>query len=466
MTARPSVADDGTSGPTTAGSGGNGEVDTELRRSITGPLLFVFILGDVLGAGIYALTGVIAGKVGGAVWVPLLVALAMALLTAASYAELVTKYPRAGGAAVFAQRAFGKPIVSFLVGFSMLAAGVTSAAGLTLAFTGDYLKVFLDVPAVPAAAVFLVVVAALNARGIKESMRANLVMTMIEVSGLVLVVVLAAIVLGHGDGDLGRVVEFGSDRSPALGVLAAALLAYYSFVGFETSANVAEEVENVGRVYPRALFGALLAAGAVYVLVGIAVSVVLPAEELADSSGPLAAVVAASDVGVPDWVFSTIALVAIANGALLTMIMASRLAYGMAQEGLLPGPLTKVLPGRRTPWVAIVATTAVAIALAATGSLAALAETVVLLLLIVFVSTNIAVLVLRRDAVPHRHFRVPVILPVLALGTCVLLLTQQSAVTWLRAGLLLAVGGIVYLFSRRSSSASAASSEDGRSNVT
>lgn len=122
-----------------------------LARAITGPLLFMFILGDVLGAGIYALVGVIAGEVGGAVWVPLLVALAMALLTATSYAELVTKYPRAGGAAVFAQRAFRKPLISFLVGFSMLAAGVTSAAGLALAFSGDYLKAFIDVPTVPAA---------------------------------------------------------------------------------------------------------------------------------------------------------------------------------------------------------------------------------------------------------------------------------------------------------------------------
>ena len=307
-----------------------------LARAITGPLLFIFILGDVLGAGIYALVGVIAGEVGGAVWVPLLVALAMALLTATSYAELVTKYPRAGGAAVFAQRAFRKPLVSFLVGFSMLAAGVTSAAGLALAFSGDYLKAFVDVPTVPAALVFLLLVGLLNARGIKESMRANVVMTVVEVTGLVLVVVLACVVLGRGDGNLTRLVEFDDSRSPALGVLAAALLAYYSFVGFETSANVAEEVKNVSKVYPRALFGALVTAGVAYVLVGFSASVVLPADELAESSGPLLAVVSAADVGFPPRLFSLIALVAVANGALLTMIMASRLTYGMASEGLLP----------------------------------------------------------------------------------------------------------------------------------
>nr|WP_314142300.1 APC family permease [uncultured Rhodococcus sp.] len=407
-------------------------------------MLFVFILGDVLGAGIYALVGEIAGEVGGAIWLPMLVALLMALLTAASYAELVTKYPRAGGAAVFAQRAYGRPLVSFLVGFSMLAAGVTSAAGLALAFSGDYLGVFLDVPAVPAAVVFLLLVGLLNARGITESLRANLAMTVVEVSGLVLIVALAGLVLSRGDGTPSRVLEFTDQTTPTLAVLGAALLAFYSFVGFETSANIAEEVEDVRRVYPRALLGAVTVAGVVYVLVGLAVSTVVPADTLAQSSGPLLEVVAAADAGIPPWVFSLVALVAVANGALLTMIMASRLTFGMARDGLLPGALAKVLPGRKTPWAAIVATTVVAMVLCSTGSVAALAETVVLLLLFVFISTNVAVLVLRSDRADSGHFRTPTALPVLALITCAVLLTQQSAATWLRAGLLLAVGVALY----------------------
>ncbi|WP_442978168.1 APC family permease [Rhodococcoides yunnanense] len=409
-----------------------------------GKMLFVFILGDVLGAGIYALVGEIAGEVGGAIWLPMLVALLMALLTAASYAELVTKYPRAGGAAVFAQRAYGKPLVSFLVGFSMLAAGVTSAAGLALAFSGDYLGVFLEVPAVPAAVVFLLLVGLLNARGITESLRANLVMTVVEVSGLVVIVALAGLVIGRGDGVPSRVLEFTDETTPTLAVLGAALLAFYSFVGFETSANIAEEVEDVRRVYPRALLGAVTVAGVVYVLVGLAVSTVVPAETLSQSTGPLLEVVAAADAGIPTWVFSLVALVAVANGALLTMIMASRLTFGMARDGLLPGALAKVLPGRKTPWIAIVATTVVAMILCTTGSVAALAETVVLLLLFVFVSTNVAVLVLRGDRADTDHFRTPTALPVLALITCAVLLTQQSGATWLRAGLLLAVGVALY----------------------
>ncbi|BBX71235.1 APC family permease [Mycolicibacterium psychrotolerans] len=421
---------------------------TKLARSITGPLLFLFILGDVLGAGIYALMGVLSDEVGGVLWAPLVIALLMALLTAGSYAELVTKYPRAGGAAVFADRAFGKPLLSFLVGFSMLAAGVTSAAGLALAFSGDYLATFVDVPVVPAALVFLVLVACLNARGISESLKTNVVMTVIELSGLLIVIAVVAVMLGRGDGDVGRVVEFPDGSPPALAILGGAIIAYYSFVGFETSANVVEEIKDPSRVYPRALFGALITAGVMYALVGLASAIALPPEELSESTGPLLAVVGASGAGIPDWVFSLIALIAVANGALLTMIMSSRLTYGMAEQGLLPGVLTRVLPNRRTPWVAIVATTVVAMMLTLVGDLSTLAQTVVLLLLFVFLSTNVAVLVLRRDHVGHPHFRVWTFVPVLGVASCVLLLTQQSATVWLFAGVLLVVGVVLYVVAR------------------
>jgi amino acid transporter len=426
----------------------DGLADGKLKRRITGPLLFLFILGDVLGAGIYALMGVLSNKVGGVLWAPLLVALVLALLTAGSYAELVTKYPKAGGAAVFAERAFRRPLVSFLVGFCMLAAGVVSAAGLALAFAGDYLATFIDVPAVPAAVVFLGLVAGLNARGISESVKTNVVMTVIELSGLLIVIVAGAVVIGAGRGDISRVGQFPAGSVPALAILAGAIIAYYSFVGFETSANVAEEIRNPSRVYPAALFGALLTAGVVYVLVGLASATVLAPSDLAQSSGPLLEVVSESGLGVPEWVFSAIALIAVANGALLTMIMSSRLAFGMAEHRLLPATLTRVLPQRRTPWVAIVATTAVAMALTLIGDLSTLAETVVLLLLFVFISTNVAVLVLRRDTVDHHHFRVWTVVPVLGVASCLLLLTQQTAKVWLFGAILLVVGAVLYFAAR------------------
>ncbi|MCC9197061.1 amino acid permease [Arthrobacter sp. zg-Y820] len=417
---------------------------SKLKQGITGPMLYLFILGDVLGAGIYALVGEVSGEVGGAIWVPLAVALLLALLTASSYAELVTKYPKAGGAAVFAERAFKRPIISFMVGFCMLAAGVTSAAGLSLAFTGDYLASFVDVPPGPAAIVFLLLVALLNARGISESVRSNVVMTVIEVSGLVLVIVLVAVMVGQGNGHPEQITQFPAGVNPATAVLGASVIAYYSFVGFEVSANVAEEVRDVQRVYPKALFGAMLTAGVVYLLIGVAAAAALPTGDLANSSGPLLAVVSATGFGVPDWLFSLIALVAVANGALLTMIMSSRLTFGMAEQGLLPRVFGRVLPNRKTPWVAIIATTGVAMVLTVTGGLESLAETVVLLLLLVFLSTNLSVIVLRRDPVDHKHFRAPLVLPYLAIASCVLLLAQQSGSVWLRAGILLAIGLVLY----------------------
>jgi len=419
-----------------------------LKRAVTGPMLLLFILGDVLGAGVYALAGTIAGQVGGAIWVPLLIALCFAMLTAGSYAELVTKYPHAGASAVFAGKAFKSPLISFLIGFCMLAAGVTSAAGLSLAFAGDYMAPFIQLPAHVVALIFLVVIALLNARGIKESLSANLVMTVIEVSGLLLVIVAAVWFFQTGEADLSRAVQFKEGINPAYAVLGAALLAFYSFVGFETSANMAEEVRNVRKVYPRALFGALLIAGAIYMGVGVAAAAVMPIDQLIHSSAPLLEVVKASHLGIPPRLFAFIALVAVANGALLTMIMSSRLAYGMSRQGLLPHALSKVLPERRTPWVAIVATTVVAIILTLTGSLATLAETVVLLLLFVFISTNLAVLILRRDHVEADHFRAPTWVPVLAIMSCLILLTQQSAETWLRAGVLILVGVALYFLAR------------------
>lgn len=221
------------------------------------------------------------------------------------------------------------------------------------------------------------------------------------------------------------------------------MLAYYSFVGFETSVNVAEETRDPRRSYPRALFGALATAGAVYVLVGVAASVAVPTARLAESSGPLLEVVEEAG-GVPTRLFSAIALVAVANGALLTGIMSSRLAYGMAKDGLLPAALTKVLPGRRTPWAAIAVTTVLSMLLALTGSVATLASTLVLLLLVVFLMVNTAVLVLRRDDRGEAdHFRAPTVLPVLGAASCVALATQIEAEVWLRGLLVVAVGTVL-----------------------
>jgi APA family basic amino acid/polyamine antiporter len=423
---------------------------SKLKKVVTGPLLFAFIIGDTLGAGIYTLVGTMAADVGGVIWLPLLIALVVALLTAGTYAELITKYPHAGGAARYADRAFNKPYVSFLVGFLMMSSGITSAAALSNAFAGDYLSALLPVPAAPAAIVFIALLTLINLRGVRESLSANLVASVIEVSGLVIVIFCAAVVFGNGSGEPGRVFEFAPDVTPVAGAFAASVVAFFSFLGFEAAANMAEEVRNPSKVYPRALFGALSTAAVVYLLIALGAVIVLPPADLAESSGPLLDVVAASGVGIPSWLFSLIALVAIANGALLFMVMASRVAYGLADSNLLPSAFGKVLTKRRTPWVSILVVAGVTMVLSLFGDVGTLAETTVLLLLLVFISANVSVLVLKKDKVEHKHFNVPKVIPVLAIIASIVLLTQQSGIVWLGALGYVVVGTILFFIAKAS----------------
>lgn len=410
-------------------------------------MLFFFILGDILGGGIYALVGVVGAEVGGAIWAAFLVALLLAALTAGSYAELVTKYPRAGGAALYAKRAFRGGLPSFLVAFAVVASGVTSAAALARAFGGDYLAEFVSLPVALTALAFIAVVAVVNFVGILVSVRLNLAFTLVELCGLALVVAIGLAALGSGEGDPGRALELKVGSAPVFAILGGAALAFYALIGFEDSVNIAEETTRPERSYPLALFGGLAAAGAIYLAVTVVASMAVPTDRLAASSGALLEVVRLGPLAVPTKVFSVIGLIALANGALINMIMASRLLYGMASEGVLPAALGR-LSRRGTPLVAIVFTTALAAGLIVTGDLGGLADTTVLLLLCVFITVNVAALVLRGDRVDHEHFRVPIALPPLGIVACLVVMTQAETETWLRAGLLVGLGVLLWAAQR------------------
>ena len=424
----------------------------DLKRGIGPWLLLFFVLGDIVGAGIYALVGEVGALVGGAIWAAFLAAFFLALFTASSYAELVTKYPRAGGSATYVNNAFRSPFVSFMVAFAVMASGITSACTLTLAFSGDYLAQFISVPIIGAALVFMVLIGCINFYGISESVRINVILTCVEITGLVLIVVIGAAALSTGAGDPGRPFEFKEGTSVLTALLAGTVLAFYALIGFDDSVNVAEETQHPSRNYPRAIFGALLLAGVVYLLVTFTASMVVPTGTLADSSGPLLEVVKAGPIAIPTQLFAAIALLAVSNGALINMIMASRIIYGMGDQGVMPTAFSRVHPGRRTPWVSILFTTVIALlVLIAIGrndeALATLGSTTVVLLLIAFVMVNIAVLVLRRDEVGHGHFRTPTIFPILGAVVAAGLLTYQavSDVSVFRlAALLLLLGAILY----------------------
>ena len=424
----------------------------DLKRGIGPWLLLFFILGDIVGAGIYALVGEVGGLVGGAIWSAFLCAFVLAIFTASSYAELVTKYPRAGGSATYVNNAFRNPFVSFMVAFAVMASGITSACTLTLAFSGDYLAQFISVPIIGAAIVFMLLITAINFYGISESVRINVVLTLVEITGLILIIIIGIAALAGGHGDPGRAFEFKEGTSVLTALLAGTVLAFYALIGFDDSVNVAEETQHPSRNYPRAIFGALLLAGVIYLLVTFTASMVVPTATLAESSGPLLEVVEAGPIAIPIKLFAAIALLAVSNGALINMIMASRIVYGMGDQGVMPTAFSNVHPGRRTPWVSIAFTSVIALLVLITigrndEALSTLGSTTVVLLLIAFVMVNISVLVLRRDEVGHEHFRTPTVFPILGAVIAAALLIYQAAsdiTVFGLAAVLLAVGVVLY----------------------
>jgi APA family basic amino acid/polyamine antiporter len=419
-----------------------------LKRVIGPNLLFFFILGDMLGGGIYALVGEVGAEVGGAIWTAFLAAFVLAALTACAYAELVTKYPYAAGAALYVNKAFKVPFVTFMVAFAVMASGITSAGALSKAFAGDYFAQFMDAPELGVALVFFAIVMVINLIGISESVKTNAAFTTIEVIGLLIIIMIGIFALFGGDADPGRALEFKEGTSPLLLIVAGTTLAFYALIGFEDSVNVAEEVRDPTRAFPRALFAGLIVAGLVYLLVTLVASMVVNTNQLANSDAPLLEVVKEGPVDLPLKLFALIALFAVSNGALLNMIMASRLVYGMANQGIVPRVFRTLLPGRRTPWLAILFTTALGVVLIITGDLGVLADTTVMLLLIAFALVNVAVLVLRRDSVDHDHFTAPTFAPVLGAVISVFLITQNEAEIYARAGILLAIGLVFWVVNR------------------
>jgi amino acid transporter len=365
----------------------------------------------------------------------------------------VSKFPQAAGAALYVHKAFKAPLLTFIVAFAVMCSGVSSAAALATAFGGDYLSEFVELPTILVGLAVVAGVSLINFRGIKESAGFNLGCTVIELGGLFLVVVIGAAFLFDGGGDAARAFEFkDSDTTAALLVVAGASIAFYALIGFEDAVNVAEETEEATtRAFPRTLFMGLGIAGAVYLLVTIIAGMAVPADRLAGSDGPLLEVVTQGPLSVNSQLFSAIALFALVNGCLLNLVMASRLMYGMANEGVVPRILGRVHEGRRTPWVAILFTAAIAAVLVTLGDLETLADTTVLLLLLVFIGVNVALLVLRRQPVEHDHFKAWTALPWLGTATCAGLAVQQvvedpKLVLW--AGGLLLFGLILWIVER------------------
>ena len=438
-----------------------------LKKAITPKLLVLFIVGDILGTGVYALTGEVAGQVGGAGWLPIIIAFAIAMVSALSYVEMVTKYPHAAGAALYVHKAFGVHFLTFMVTFAVLSSGITSASTSSIFLAENVLAAFrledslgegaATVTATVIALAFLGLVACINLYGVSESVKANVALTLIELTGLMVVMLVGFYAIGRGQADFSRVILFETpgEKGLFMAVIGATALAFFSMVGFEDSVNMAEETVDPVKNFPRALITGLSITGVIYVLISILAVAVVPIGQLTESTTPLLEVVKEGAPAIPiDTIFAFISIFAVANTVLINMMMASRLLYGMAKQAVLPGFLRGVLKGRRTPWAGIVFSTVLAVALVlsvryvlAEDTIAALGGTTALLLLTVFGLVNISVLVLRKDKVDVRHFRTPTALAVIGAITSFALVSPiaQPTQNYVIAGGLLLVGLALYV---------------------
>lgn len=398
------IVNDNAAAPTDTGPDQPRTVEDGLQRRIGAPLLLLLVVGDILGAGIYILVGQVSSEVGGAAWLSFLGAFAVAGLSASSYSELVTRFPGSAGSALYAERAFNRRTLTFIVGMAVLLSSLSTAATTARAFAGDYLQVFVELPVIPVTIGVLAVLTIVSIRGIELSARVNVGMTLVEIAGLVTVIVIGIAALGDGIGDPGRAVDFSNLSRD--GFLSATALAFFAFLGFEDAVHLSEEVRDPRRTFPRVLFAAVAITSVLYLSVVLVATMAVPGDVLAGSDGPLLEVVGLGPLAIePRW-FAVVALVAVTNTSLFALVASSRLLYGMAIGGSVPPVFGRVHPRWRTPVAASIATALLAAVLGSTGAVEDLAEAAVTLLLGVLLLVNLAAWLTRQGA-DAAAFRAP-----------------------------------------------------------
>ena len=433
-----------------------------LRRSLGLAAVVFYGVGDILGAGIYALVGKIAGIAGTASWIAFGGAFVVASLTALSYAELGGRFPRSGGASYFCQHAFRSPMMGLMVGWLVLTSGVVSLATVARAFAGYLLEFFTATSSpvwqVASMLLFLALLGGINFWGIQQSSRANIVCTLIESAGLLLVIALGlGYLAGQGAAEHVAAPEAFWPGWSSMGQAAA--VAFFAFIGFEDMVNVSEEMKSPERDLPIAILAAVAIAGLIYLAVVWVATNVIDPQTLARSPAPLVAVVHQAAPRMPTWIFTAIALFAVANTALLNFIMASRLLYGMSQQRLIPRWLGAVHRGTGTPYHAIIVVFVVAFLLAVSGSLVYLAGTTSVLLLTVFLAVNVALVIVKVREPVETGFRVSIAIPIMAAmvsSVLICFVPPKSLVT----GLLVIGAGIALMLPRLLLRKSVPDSED------
>jgi APA family basic amino acid/polyamine antiporter len=358
-----------------------------LKRTLSLPLFTAYGLGTMVGAGFYALLGKVAAEAGMRTPLAFLVAAVVAGFSALSFSELSARYPSSAGEARYVGEAFRRRWLSTLVGWLVITTGVVSAATLANAFAG-FLQDLLPVHHGATIVVLVLVLGAVAAWGILESAWLAALITVIEVGGLVWVLA----VTGRHLRELpARAFEMlpSLDGASSSGVMLGAFLAFYAFIGFEDMVNMAEEVKQPRRNLPRGILLAFAATALLYLLVSTAGVLAVAPAELAQSRTPLA-LLTGGPAGGRSLALSMISLLAGVNGALVQILMAARVAYGLASKGGAPRLLGAIHPRTRTPVRATALMSAVVLVLALWFPIVTLAKATSSVILVVFVLVNLA----------------------------------------------------------------------------
>lgn len=395
--------------------------NAQLKRSLGLPLVALYGLGNILGAGIYVLVGKVAGFAGTSTTLAFLIAMITAAFTAFSYMELAGRYPVSASVSVYLHKAFGKRWLSVLIGLAMVAGGIASAAALSQGFAG-YLSSFIAIPTVVASVGLIVVLGAVAIKGIGESAKTAALFTVIEIIGLLLIVWFGRNAFGQAD--VSNILTI-DPKVGLSGVVAGAFLAFYAFIGFEDMVNVAEEAKNPRRTMPLAILFSLVVSTALYLLVVIVSTTLVKPAELADSSAPLTLVFERSGA-TSVWVLSLIGLVATINGVIVQIIMGSRILYGLASQGWINGKLASVHKEHKTPVTATLVVLGAMIVGTVLLPLVSLAQLTSLLVLSIFTLVNTSLIVIKRRNDKHQgYINVPSIVPYTGVILCVGTITYQ-----------------------------------------
>ncbi|MBI4756539.1 MAG: APC family permease [Betaproteobacteria bacterium] len=398
----------------------------ELKRALSLPLLTFYGLGTIIGAGIYVLVGAVALEAGALAPWSFLVAAVVAVPTALSFAELAARYPRSGGEVIYVDEGLRIRPLSVVLGVLVVLAAVVSSATLVNGFVG-YLRTLANVPPWLGVACLVAALGALAAWGISESAVGAAVATVVEIGGLLLVMAVAWSAPAEW---LPRVPEL---LPPAHGagwtaVLSGAFLAFYAFLGFEDMVNVAEEVKDPTRNVPRAILLALAVAAVLYLSVSATAVLVLPVADLAGSAAPLALMFERT-AGRAPVLISIIGMFAVTNGALVQIIKAARVLYGMSREGWVHPRLGHVHPRRRTPLFATALVTALILIFSLLLPLVTLARLTSFIVLVVFALVQVALLRLKWRGVASRGgFAVPAWVPAVGVVLTVAMLAFELTV--------------------------------------